>query len=172
MKENIIQKPNKEDVSSYYWTYITKVDENDLFVALENDLGYCISILQKFADKADFRYAPGKWSVKEVLAHIIDSERIFVYRALRYSRLDSTPLSGYDENFYAPNANADNRELSDMILEFYGVRKSTIDFFKSLDLPMFDRIGTANNTQLSVRAIGFIVAGHANHHINVIKERY
>ncbi len=118
------------------------------------------------------RYAEGKWSVKDIFQHVIDCERIYSYRALRIARADATPLPGFEENDYARTAHADRRAIAEIVAEYNSVRAATVELFKSLDAEMLDRIGSANNSARSVRAIGYSAAGHEIHHLNVIKERY
>lgn len=122
--------------------------------------------------KRNYRYAEGKWTVKEVLQHIIDAERIFAYRALCFARKDATPLPGFEENDYAANSKADQRKWKDIVKEFEAVRRSTETLFGSFDDEQLDTAGTSSGKSNYVMAIGFIIAGHANHHIKVTKERY
>jgi uncharacterized damage-inducible protein DinB len=123
-------------------------------------------------DKGTFAYAPGKWTIKELLCHMIDAERIFAYRALRFARNDQTPLSGFEENDYAPEANADNRAIADIVAEMKRLRLTTIDLYRGFAPAMLDRTGSANNATLSVRNLGFIIAGHETHHRKILTERY
>ena len=122
--------------------------------------------------KADFRYEEGKWSIRELLCHIIDAERIFAYRALRFSRNDKTPLAGFEENDYAPQANAGGRSLNKIADEMKHLRTSTVDLFESFTPEMLARKGTASNNELSVIGLGFIIAGHETHHLHILKDRY
>ena len=120
----------------------------------------------------EYRYAPGKWSIKELLCHMMDAERIFCYRALRFARNDKTSLHGFDENTYAPEANAHARTLVQLAQECTHLRISTLDLFKSFNEDMLLRTGKANNTEISVLALGYIIAGHETHHRKVLQERY
>jgi uncharacterized damage-inducible protein DinB len=122
--------------------------------------------------KADFAYAPGKWTVRELLCHIMDAERIFAYRALRFARNDQTPLSSFEENDYAAQANAAGRSLQKIVSEMTHLRASTIDLFESFTPEMLTRKGTANKNEISVVAIGFIISGHETHHRKILQERY
>ncbi len=117
-------------------------------------------------------YAPGKWTVNDIMQHVIDTERIFAYRALRISRSDTTPLPGYDENFYAEHTTAASRTLEDLLMEFELVRASSIMLFKNMNQEMLLKEGTCNNKQMSVLALGFTMVGHVIHHVGVLKERY
>jgi uncharacterized damage-inducible protein DinB len=120
----------------------------------------------------EYRYDVGKWSVKELLNHMMDAERIFAYRALRFSRNDKTPLSGFEENDYAPLANAHARSLKQLTDEMERLRATTIDLYSSFTPEMLKREGTANNNKLSVLNLGYVIAGHETHHRKVISERY
>ena len=122
--------------------------------------------------KKDFTYAPGKWTVRELLCHIMDAERIFCYRALRFARNDKTPLSGFEENDYAPQANAAGRPLAKIATDMAHLRNSSIDLFESFTPEMLTRKGLANNNELSVAALGFIISGHETHHRKILMERY
>jgi hypothetical protein len=122
--------------------------------------------------KENFSYAPGKWTVKEVLIHVIDSERIFGYRALRFARNDKTPVPGFEENDYVPFSNARNRSVESIIDEYESVRHSTMVLFRQFTDEMLSRTGTANNHVISVEACGMVIAGHENHHLRILRERY
>lgn len=123
-------------------------------------------------EKRSYRYAEGKWTIKEVLQHIIDAERVFAYRALCIARKDATPLPGFDENVYAENCKAEQRKWKDMINEFIAVRLSSESLFASFDDEQSETSGTASGKSIYVAAIGFIIAGHAIHHSKVVKEKY
>ena len=122
--------------------------------------------------KADHRYSDDKWSIREVLCHMIDAERIFSYRALRFARNDRTPLSGFDEKEYASQLNATSRSLRQIGDEMQHLRSSSVDLFESFNEEMLKRKGTANSNELSVVALGFIIAGHETHHCKILRERY
>jgi uncharacterized damage-inducible protein DinB len=124
------------------------------------------------AEKINYRYAKDKWTVKEVLQHMLDTERIFAYRALCIARKDSTHLPGFEENDYAANSKVSKRDWKEMIREFKAVRRSTEILFRSFDKQQLDATGTASGKSVYVLGIGFIIAGHINHHVNVLKERY
>lgn len=123
-------------------------------------------------EKSLHRYAPGKWSVKEVLGHVIDAERIFTYRALRFARNDHTPLAGFDQDPYIAAANFDARPWSDFVEEFEHVRRSTVLFFRGLTPEQALRCGVASEASVSVRALGYIIAGHELHHVKILRDRY
>ena len=168
-----ILRPNTDEYAPYYHAYICKVNTDDLIGALEAGQNEFIQLLQGIsADKLDYRYQEGKWSIKEVLIHQMDVERIFTCRALRFSRNDRTSLPGFDEDQYVPEANAAERSLDSLIDEYTALRRSTIQFFKNISPEMSLRTGIANGKEISVRALGFIIPGHELHHMQVIKERY
>ena len=168
-----ITKPSAEEYAPYYETYISKVNINDLIDALEKGQTEVIKFIQTIPlDKLDYRYQEGKWSIKEIIVHLMDVERIFTYRALRFSRNDQTALAGFDEEEYVPESNASDRSLQSLSDEYIALRRSTIEFFKNITPEMSLRMGIANGKEISVRALGYIIPGHEIHHINVIKERY
>lgn len=169
----MITRPQNSESPAYYQKYFALVKEVDLLTALENTMNDSVNFFNSIpAIKENFRYANGKWSIKEVLSHIIDTERIMSYRCLRFSRKDATELPGYDENLYAPNANAGNRNLMDMIDEYIAVRKASISLFSYLTDEMLDFTGSANNLKVSARMMAWMMTGHNIHHCNVIKEKY
>ena len=164
---------NLESVPHYYKNYVKQIEETDLIQALRISGHRMLELVHFIKDeKADFRYAEGKWSVRELLCHVIDAERIFAYRALAFARNDKTNLPGYDENDYAPHANAANRSLKKIADEMAHLRTSTIDMFEGFTPDMLVRKGTANNNELSVVSLGFIIAGHETHHRKIVMERY
>jgi hypothetical protein len=169
----IIVKPTANDYPSFYEPYIKAVKENDLLDALRNNLEAVNQLISEIPlEKGDYRYADGKWTVKEVLIHIADAERIFAYRALCFARNDKTELPGFDEEAYMPYANAAKRTIFSIEDEFESLRNANIALFKSFDEEALNRKGMANKNMISVRALGFIIAGHANHHLKVLRERY
>lgn len=165
---------NLETVSGPFKNYVKQVDETDVLQALRLS-GFRMQVLIHSipADKIDYRYADGKWSVREVLCHILDAERIFAYRALRFARNDKTHLPGFEENDYAPEANAGGRSLKKIAEEFTHLRASTVDMFEGFTEEMLRRRGTSgNNNEISVLALGMVIAGHENHHRKILSERY
>ena len=166
-------RPDLSSAPEWYHGYINAVNENNLTDAIKNQTALFNTFFESITDeKKEFRYAEGKWTVKEVIQHIIDAERVFTYRALRFARKDETPLPGFDENTYADNAKTGNRKWDDLIEEFNALRRSSEILFSAFDEDQLNATGIASGNPVSVLAIGFIVAGHANHHISVIKERY
>ena len=166
-------RPDLKKVPEFYHNYINQVPENELPDAFKKESPGFIQFLESIpANKRDSRYAPGKWSIKEVLQHIIDGERIFAYRALRFARKDATPLPGFDENNYAAFAKTENRDWNDLVEEFKIVRRSSEILFGSFDEEQLNASGIASNHSNYVLAFGYIIIGHANHHRKVIRERY
>ena len=129
-------------------------------------------IMQLGRKDLNYRYAEGKWSIKEILVHMMDGERVFCYRALRFARNDATELPGFEENDWVPNSNANNRKLRSIFREYAAVRSSTIELFSNMDKEMLNRSGVANGNPISVRSILFVIAGHELHHMRIILERY
>jgi len=166
-------RPDLTRVPQFYHNYIKQVPDDDLMTAFKNQTPVTIGFFQNIPEnKIDYAYAEGKWSIKEVLQHIIDAERIFAYRALRFARKDPTPLPGFDENLFAQNAKAGKRNWSDLLEEFKVVRKATEWLYGSFDAEQLESAGTSNDSPIYVLAFGYISVGHPIHHMNVIKERY
>ena len=163
-----------DEYAAYYGTYIdTVTEEYNLIEELEISVHRLVKFVQNIPmDKFDYRYAEGKWTIKDILLHLIDAERIFAYRALRFARNDQTPLSSFDENTYVDEAHANSRSIQDLLAEFSAVRYTTLFLFKSFSEEQLARIGIASNNQISVRAISFIIIGHQKHHQKVFQERY
>lgn len=164
---------NLDTVPHFYKNYVKQVEETDLIQALRISGHRTLELLHTIPDtKSDFRYAEGKWTIRELLCHMIDAERIFAYRALRFARNDKTALAGWEENDYAPQANASGRSMQKIAAEMAHLRSATIDLFEGFTPDMLSRKGVANNNELSVVALGFIIAGHEMHHCHILKERY
>ena len=167
------QKPQTGEYAPYYETYISKVPEGDIIAVLEKQHKEMTDFLENIQkDKSNFSYAPGKWSVKEVIGHINDVERVFGYRALRISRKDETPIPGFEQDDYVANSNLKNIPIGDSIKEFSFLRQGNLMMFKSFADEMWLNKGIASNNNVTVRAIAYIIAGHADHHIGVLKEKY
>lgn len=168
-----ILRPPDAEIPSAYLEYTKLAEGNNLAEALSVSKNMTIDLFDSIPpEKENFCYAEGKWSLKTVLSHIIDSERVFAYRALRFSRFDSTELPGFDENEYAVNCNADARKLWDIRDEYLSVREATVLLFKGMTAGMLSFKGTANELVLTPAALGWIIAGHNVHHCHVIKRRY
>jgi len=165
--------PDFTTLPEFYKNYVSHVQDLNVLDALQLSGSKTVELLESVDESlGEYRYAPGKWSVKELLCHMMDAERIFAYRALRFSRNDGTPLSGFEENDYAPEANAHSRSLKQLVAEMKNLRKTSIDLFASMTPEMLQRKGTANNKLITVINIGYIIAGHETHHRNVLSERY
>ncbi|SHH54169.1 DinB family protein [Flavobacterium defluvii] len=163
----------ENEYSGHFGTYIKEAGDGQLIEELEISLHAFIRFVQDIPmDKFDYRYAEGKWTIKDIIQHVIDTERIFAYRALRFSRNDQTPLPNFEEEDYAKNTDAGSRSIQDLLTEFSAVRHSTLLFYKSLSEEQLKRIGTASGNQISVRALGFVMIGHQKHHQKVFQERY
>ena len=163
----------RSEYSDYFEYYINLNLNDDLIHGLENQL----AITQKFfknlpVDKLEFQYEIGKWTPKDILQHLIDTERVFSYRALRFARFDSVALPGYEENDFAASAKANSRTIDDLLAEYSVTRQSTIALFKTFSDEMLKSVGVASGASNSVRAIDYTIVGHEIHHINIIKERY
>ena len=168
-----IPRPGADEHLPYYGKYIAQVPGDDAMRTLTSHIEDWHPALRKLTDaQALHRYAPGKWSVKEVLGHLCDSERVFTYRALRFARADATPLAGFDENTWVPGSGADRRPIADLADELRAVRAATVALYRSCDGDMLTRRGEANGATVSVRALAWICAGHAIHHHTLLRERY
>ncbi len=171
MKPSDLQ-PN--EFSGHFANYINQVSSDySLLEEMEISVHRLIKFVQNIPlDKFDYRYAEGKWTIKDIIQHIIDAERVFAYRALRFARNDKTTLPGFEENDYVEEANAGKRSIQDLLTELLIVRQGTLALFKSLSEEELLRIGTASNNPMSVRALGFTIIGHQNHHQRIFQERY
>ncbi len=171
MKSNELT-PN--EYASYYKSYIDQVSEEyEMIEELEISVHRLIKFVQDIPmDKFDYRYAEGKWTIKDILQHLIDAERIFSYRALCFARNDQSKLPGFEENDYVDQAHANQRSIQDLLTELAVVRQATLSLFKSFSEEDVKRIGTASNNPMSARAVGFVIIGHQNHHQRIFQERY
>ena len=167
-------RPNPEHAPTYAKYYFDRtIGDTHLLEALKKNKQITADFIRSLPpDKADFQYAEGKWTTKSVIAHINDTERIFQYRALRFSRKDETALPGFEEDFYASNANTDGRNYEDLAAEFEAIREASLQLFTHMTEPMLDFVGACNHSVLSARSAGWIMIGHAVHHCGIIKERY
>jgi len=161
-------------VAPFYQRYINLVpDDGNLLIHLEDIFSDTEEMVGPLSgEEMEYRYAPGKWTIKDMLVHMSDAERIFVYRALRFSRGDQTPLAGFDESEYAKNTGANEREKEDIMREYSLVRESSIAFIETLSDEALNRKGSANGYPVSVRLIVNLIYGHHKHHLNIIRERY
>jgi len=168
-----ISGPDETEYSPYYGKYITLVGEDDILTTLKSQLAETLSLLRSIPEsRANFRYGPDKWSIKELVGHVIDGERIFAYRALRFARNDQTALPGYEQDDYVRNASFDNCSLADLASELEAVRRATVFLFSRLDQNGWTRKGLANDSEVSVRALAYIIAGHELHHREMLRSRY
>ena len=166
-------RPDLARIPEWYHKYIIKTEGDDLVGLLEEQLSSFSSFMASLpSDRHDHRYAEAKWTLKDLFQHMLDGERIFAYRALRFARKDTTPLPGFEENDYAISAKAYRRKWIDMLEEFQLVRRSNIILFRSFDEVELEREGIASGNSIYVRAIGFILVGHINHHVGIIRDRY
>lgn len=166
-------RPDLSRVGNFYHNYINLVKEDELAEAFEKESASFIRFLDTIpAEKYDYRYAEDKWTIKEVLQHIIDAERIFSYRALRFARKDKTPLPGFDENSFAAASKAEARNWDKLVEEFKVVRRSSELLFHSFDEEQLQSDGISSNAPNYVSALGFILIGHTMHHQKILKERY
>jgi hypothetical protein len=168
-----MNRPTPDEYNPAYANYINLVAEEEIISLMETQLEDTIIFLKNIPEeKYNFRYAEGKWTLKEVLGHIIDNEIIFSYRALRIARNDKTPLPGYEQDDYVKFSEFKNSKFGDLINHFYHLREANIFLFKGFNNDVLLRTGTANNSKISVRAIAYIIVGHVIHHVKIIKERY
>ncbi len=166
-------RPQPGDYAPHYEKYLTQIPGNNILATLDDQRRQMLLLLSGRAESdGDLRYAPGKWTVKEVLGHICDAERIFAYRALRISRNDPTPMEGFDENDYVRNAPFARLSLADLIEDYIGVRRATITLFRNLDEAAWTRRGVANKNEVTLLALAYIIAGHELHHRKMIEEKY
>jgi uncharacterized damage-inducible protein DinB len=169
----ISEQLNSKEYNPYYETYINKAPDKDVVEGLEYNFKSVVSFYDSIpVEKHDYAYAEGKWTIKDILIHTIDTERIFAYRALRIARQDKTPLAGYEQDDYVPSANTSSRSFESLLNEYKAVRQATLALYKSFDATALQQIGEASGFPFSVRALGYIISGHENHHNQVIKERY
>jgi hypothetical protein len=166
-------KPTKSEFLPYYERYIALVPDGDVVSTLTTQIAETLSLLHALpASVATYRYAPEKWSVNELVGHLIDSERIFAGRALRFARNDATPIPGFEQDDYVRNATFDSYPLSELASELEVVRQSTLFLFRHMDEQAWTRRGIANNAEVSVRALAYIIAGHELHHREILRSRY
>lgn len=166
-------RPDSSEYAPYYGTYISKVPDGDLLRTLEEQDEQTMALLSGVPEsRGNFAYAPSKWTLKEMVGHVADAERVFSYRALRIARGDTIPLPGFDQDPWVPTSGAAARTLADLLGELRVVRASTLMLLRHLPQAAVTRIGTASDKPVSVRAMAWIIAGHERHHIGIIRERY
>jgi uncharacterized damage-inducible protein DinB len=169
----MIARPNYNDAPDYCAYYFDLIPEEDLLDALKRTAKETVLLFSSVpAEKENYKYAEDKWTIKQLLRHIIDCERVYTYRAMRFSRLDDTELPGFDENNYAKKDNTEQATLQNLVAEFESLRKATIYLFEGMNDAMLDFKGKANNRTSTARAWGWMAAGHNMHHNSIVKERY
>lgn len=170
---NLPRRPQAGEYYAYYERYISLVQGDNIIDVLEEQRRQTMLLLSGRSEAdGDSRYAPGKWSAKEVLGHVNDTERIFAYRALRISRGDRTPIEGFEQDDYVRNGPFARCLLEDLIEDFIAVRRATLSLFRNLDAEAWMRRGSANNKEVSVRAIAYTIAGHELHHRRALEQQY
>jgi len=173
MSEQTINRPEQTEYNPYYEKYVSLVPTGDIVETLSRQIEETLALLRSIDEaRAVYRYEPDKWSIKQVVGHVCDTERIFAYRALRFARGDQTPLPGYDQDEYVLSANFDARTLADLAAEFERIRAATVALFRSFHAEAMQRRGKANDNEVSVRALAHIIAGHELHHVQVLRTRY
>lgn len=168
-----MQPPEKTEYAPYYETYVSLVNETDVVTTLENQLTEMQNLLGEITEeKGAHAYAEGKWTIKELIGHLNDGEKIFAYRALRIARADKTPMEGFEQDGYIENSNFNDWQLADLMEEFTLLRRANILFFKNLTEEAWTRAGTASGSPVSVKALAYIIIGHVRHHTNILRSRY
>lgn len=169
----MLQRPSEEEYASFYTGYIGLVPDGEYASLLTNQEQALLTLFSGLSeDKALFRYADGKWSIKEVLAHITDTERIMCYRMLRISRGDTTDLPGFDQDIFIDNNTFDEVPLKDLIQDFQAVRKATLSLLPTISEAAWARKGTANSFVITARALAYVIVGHTQHHMNIVEQKY
>lgn len=173
MTETSALYPAATDYAPYYGRYVSLVPEGDILGTLARQMDSTLPLLRGIdEERGGHRYAPGKWSIKELVGHIIDTERIFAYRALRFARNDKTELEGFEQDDYIRNANFDDCRLSELVEEFEHVRRANLHMLGHLSAEAWQRRGIASGNEVSVLALAYIMAGHEQHHVQILKTRY
>lgn len=173
MPHAILTRPDATEYAPYYGKYISLIPAGDLIKLMNEQFERTLATLQKVSETQSLtRYAPGKWSIKEVVGHMVDTERIMSYRALRIGRGDETPIPGFEQDDYVRGANSNARPFREIVEEFQAVRQATLALFSSFDEAALSRRGTASDLPVSARALTHIVAGHERHHMNVLQKEY
>jgi len=169
----VIARPQAGEYAPYYERYISLIQENDILATLDRQRRETVLLLSGLSEEqGDFRYAPDKWSAKQVLGHVCDTERIFAYRALRIARGDATPIEGFEQDEYVKNGPFARHALAEVIEDYIAVRRATISLLRSLEEAAWSRRGTANKNEVTVRAIAYTIAGHELHHRRILQEKY
>lgn len=168
-----MKRPLPSEYPSFYKNYVDNVKTDNIIKELRDQVIDIQAVISEIPEeKEEYRYAEGKWTIKEIIGHIIDTERVLGYRAMRFARKDKTPLPGYDENYFVANANFNKQTLYSLGHEFAIVREANLALFKVWDEEALSQVGVANGLDVTVRSLLFMIAGHATHHMNVIKIKY
>jgi len=168
-----MNRPAETEYAPYYQSYVNQVNENDVIAVLRSELDDLDVLLDRVPnDKETYAYAEGKWTIRQMIGHLIDGERVFGYRAFCIARGEKQNLPGFEQDDYLQTAPYNNIDLEDLLSEMRLVRLSNIAMFRTLDEEAWQRVGLANNNEVTVRAIAFIMAGHVRHHMNILRERY
>jgi uncharacterized protein (TIGR03083 family) len=168
-----LTSPDSSEYASYYEGYVSKVPEGDILAVMRSESERTAELLSALSpEQADHRYEEGKWSVKEVVGHLIDTERMFGYRAHCFAREDPAPLAGFEQDDYARSSNAGGRSLQELVDELRAVRQSNLALFRGLDDAMWSRRGMGSGCEFTVRALAYIIVGHELHHRGVLESRY
>ncbi len=158
---------------AYYSNYVKLANCGNLQTGLEDSFNRTLKFYESIPeDKLTFRYAEGKWTIKEIIQHLLDSERVFAYRALCFARKETVALPGFDQDDYLSNSNANERSKAELINEYKSIRRASIALFAGFTVDMLKQMGIASGSSMSARAAGFIIIGHETHHCNIIKENY
>ncbi|MEH7305545.1 DinB family protein [Neobacillus drentensis] len=169
----MLKRPLDGEYPEYYTPYVNLVSEDNLLTILKENLVKTIELFESLSEEDGlFRYAENKWSIKEVLGHMADTERIMSYRLLRVGRGDKTALAGFNENDYVKSSQINNLPIKNILEDFIATRKATLTLFQNMPEDAWANIGFANNNEVTARAIAYIITGHALHHCNIITERY
>ena len=173
MTTTLRARPDVTEYAPFYHGYVESVPEGDIIELLRSGGEELVEAVRRIPEeRGGFRYGPEKWSIREVLGHLIDAERIFAYRALRVGRGDHTPLASFDENEFVKTAGSDARTIADLVRELRAVREATVLLFESLPEEAWGQRGVASGKDVSLRALAYITAGHARHHLRILRERY
>ncbi|MGG3468632.1 DinB family protein [Neobacillus pocheonensis] len=169
----MLQRPQESEYPEYYVPYVNSVPEGDLLTHLKENLTKITELFENISEEdADFRYASGKWSIREVLGHMTDTERIMSYRLLRIGRGDQTALAGFEENDYVAASQINRLPVKNILDDFVATRKATITLIENMPEGAWANVGNANNTEVTARAVAYIIAGHEIHHRKIINDRY
>jgi hypothetical protein len=166
-------KPADDEFAPFYAGYVKRAADGDVVETMDTQLSETLALLRSLPESmGDRTYAPGKWTIREIIGHLSDAERVFSYRALRFSRGDTAPVEGFDEDKYVANGGFSKRTLDDLLGEFEHLRRSSIHLFAGLPEEGFSMRGTASGREISVRALAFVLPGHEAHHLDVLRTRY